>query len=96
MDLRIQFSNSKELINLFKEAKDEHIEEYAVTKQTITELQKNSLQKVKNMRLICSYCKQIQNDQDEWKKASEITDDLSKITISHGVCPECYKTEVYS
>lgn len=86
----------KELIDLFKEAKEEHIEEYTKAKQTITDMQRNSLHNYKLTRIICSYCEQIKNAQGEWKKATELTDDLSQIELSHGVCPECYKTKMDS
>jgi hypothetical protein len=84
----------KELIDLFKEAKKEQLEEYTKAKQMMKDLQRNSLHSPKTMKVICSYCKRIKNEQGEWKITTESPDDLSQIALSHGVCPDCYKKEM--
>ncbi|WP_446008889.1 response regulator [Candidatus Electrothrix sp.] len=40
---------------------------------------------------ICSYCKQIRNDEGYWQQVEEYISEHSKAMFSHGVCPNCYK-----
>jgi DNA-binding response OmpR family regulator len=40
---------------------------------------------------ICSYCKQIRNDEGYWQQVEEYISEHSKAMFSHGVCPSCYK-----
>ena len=40
---------------------------------------------------ICSYCKQIRNDEGYWQQVEEYISEHSKALFSHGVCPSCYK-----
>ena len=40
---------------------------------------------------ICSYCKKIRNNHDEWIKFDDYFDDEEKLEMTHGVCPECTK-----
>ncbi|MCI5223731.1 MAG: response regulator [Candidatus Electrothrix sp. AR4] len=43
---------------------------------------------------ICSYCKQIRNDEGYWQQVEEYVSEHSKAMFSHGVCPVCYKKEM--
>lgn len=45
---------------------------------------------------ICSYCKQIRNDEGYWQQVEEYIGERSNAMFSHGVCPACYKREVES
>ena len=38
---------------------------------------------------LCSYCKKIRNDKDEWENVDVYIHTHSDANISHGVCPEC-------
>ncbi len=43
---------------------------------------------------ICSYCKRIRNDQDQWSSLERYIERRSKAEFSHGICPECYRKYV--
>lgn len=40
---------------------------------------------------ICSYCKRIRNDRNEWSSLEGYIEKRSNAEFSHGVCPECYR-----
>ena len=40
---------------------------------------------------ICSYCKRIRNDQEQWSALEGYIEQRSRAEFSHGVCPDCYK-----
>ncbi|NOR44388.1 MAG: hypothetical protein GQ534_02290, partial [Candidatus Delongbacteria bacterium] len=40
---------------------------------------------------ICSYCKKIRNDDDEWDPIETFIDKKSEAKFSHSVCPDCAK-----
>ena len=40
---------------------------------------------------ICSYCKNIRNDDDSWQQMESYIDAHSEAQFSHGVCPECHE-----
>lgn len=39
---------------------------------------------------MCSYCRQVRDDQDYWQKVEGYIEDHSEIKFSHGICPDCY------
>lgn len=39
---------------------------------------------------ICSYCKKIRDERDDWKRLEEYIEDRSHAEFSHGICPECF------
>ena len=39
---------------------------------------------------ICSYCKRIRNDRDQWTSLEGYIEKRSKAEFSHGICPDCY------
>lgn len=39
---------------------------------------------------ICSYCKRIRNEQDQWSALEGYIEKRSGAEFSHGICPECY------
>jgi DNA-binding response OmpR family regulator len=43
---------------------------------------------------ICSYCKRIRNDQEQWSSLEGFIERRSHAEFSHGICPDCYKLEV--
>ena len=38
---------------------------------------------------ICSFCKSIRDDQQEWVRLEEYITQHSEAVISHGLCPDC-------
>lgn len=41
---------------------------------------------------ICSCCKKIRNDKGFWDRIEKFLAERSDITLSHGFCPDCFKT----
>ncbi len=53
----------------------------------------SALAQVKQLQGIlpmCSYCRQVRDDQDYWQKVEGYIEDHSEIQFSHGICPDCY------
>jgi phosphoserine phosphatase RsbU/P len=62
-------------------------------KQRLTELEE-ALANVKELRgllPICSYCKNIRNDENYWQKLETYLSEHTHVRLSHGICPTCYK-----
>lgn len=49
---------------------------------------------IHSMVAICSYCRKIRVDQELWEGLEAFIDKTSTISMTHGICPECYKTAV--
>ena len=73
----------------------------------IVELQTNLAERVKQLEValahvkqlegilpICSYCKKIRNDSDDWQNVESYVAGHSEAEFSHGICPTCYETTV--
>jgi DNA-binding response OmpR family regulator len=73
----------------------------------VLELQKNlaervseledALAQVKQLRgllPICSYCKNIRDEQNFWQRVDSYLMDHADVMFSHGICPDCYKNIV--
>ena len=43
---------------------------------------------------ICSYCKRVRNDGDYWQQVESYVSEHSEARFSHGICPECYESNV--
>jgi phosphoserine phosphatase RsbU/P len=43
---------------------------------------------------ICSYCKRIRNERDEWETLDSYLERRFDTQLSHGICPECYAKHV--
>lgn len=39
---------------------------------------------------ICSYCKKIRDENNDWRRLEEYIEDRTKAEFSHGICPECF------
>lgn len=39
---------------------------------------------------ICSYCKQVRDDQNFWQKVEDYVSAHADVQFSHGICPGCY------
>lgn len=62
----------------------------------ITELEE-ALSQIKQLHgflSICSYCKKIHNDQNQWQQVESYVAEHSEAKFSHGICPTCYKIHV--
>jgi len=40
--------------------------------------------------IICSYCKRVRLNTEEWQKLETYVSKRSKTIFSHGICPDCY------
>ncbi len=40
---------------------------------------------------ICSYCKKIRDESNQWQRVEEYIEDRSKAQFSHGICPDCFE-----
>jgi len=52
------------------------------------------VEKLEGILPICSYCKKIRDDRQEWKAVEEYMSTRSQVQFSHGICPACYATHV--
>ncbi|MFN2452724.1 MAG: response regulator transcription factor [Pyrinomonadaceae bacterium] len=43
---------------------------------------------------ICSYCKNVRDDQNYWQKVESYVSNHSEASFSHSICPQCYETVV--
>jgi len=43
---------------------------------------------------ICSYCKQIRNDDGFWSQVEQYVSDHTEAKFSHGICPACFEREM--
>jgi len=62
----------------------------------IKELQQ-ALAEVKALREflpICSYCKKVRDDENYWSQIESYITRHTHTKFSHGICPDCYETEV--
>src|SRR5256884_7120143 len=39
---------------------------------------------------ICSYCKRIRKDKEEWEPLEQYIEQHFEQLLSHGICPDCY------
>jgi CheY-like chemotaxis protein len=43
---------------------------------------------------ICSYCKKIRDDNNQWHSIERFIESRCATSLSHGICPQCWQTEV--
>lgn len=54
-----------------------------------------NVKRLQGLLPICSYCKKIRADQNYWQHVEGyISEHISDVRFSHGVCPDCYRKEV--
>jgi CheY-like chemotaxis protein len=76
---------------------------------TVIDLQKKLSEQIKELEIalaqvkqlqgilpICSYCKNIRNDQNYWERVENYISHHSDAKFSHGICPSCYDGVVQS
>ncbi len=64
-----------------------------ILKLKIRELEK-ALEEVRTLRgivPICSYCKQIRDDEGYWRRVEDYLSEQTDARFSHGLCPDCMK-----
>jgi PAS domain S-box-containing protein len=52
------------------------------------------VQALREILPICSYCKKIRDDENYWQTVEGYISQLTGMKFSHGICPECYSSEV--
>jgi len=75
--------------------------------ETVVKLQRNLAARVKELESaltqvkllqgilpICSYCKNVRDDQNYWQQLETYISKYSEAKFSHGICPGCYDTLV--
>lgn len=55
---------------------------------------RRELQQLEVLLPICSYCRRIRNDRDEWESLETYIEDRFETQFTHSVCPDCYVTHV--
>jgi len=55
---------------------------------------RHELQQLEVLLPICSYCKRIRNDNEEWEQLETYIERRFEAQLSHGICPECYVTHI--
>lgn len=49
------------------------------------------IRRLESLLPICSYCKKIRDERNEWKQFESYLHDHAGADFSHGVCPDCMK-----
>jgi sigma-B regulation protein RsbU (phosphoserine phosphatase) len=49
------------------------------------------VRKLEGMLPMCSYCKNVRDDQNRWQQVESYIAQRSEAKVSHGVCPGCYE-----
>lgn len=64
--------------------------------QVITELEEaqRHIKKLEGIIPICTHCKKIHNDENEWEQMDHYVKKHTEANFSHGICPDC-ATEIY-
>src|SRR5207253_10910247 len=55
---------------------------------------RKELQQLEVLLPICSYCKRIRNDQEEWESLERYIEKHFERLVTHSICPECYVKHV--
>lgn len=64
----------------------DHIHDLEIALKNVKQLQ--------GLLPICSYCRNIRNDQNYWQRVEDYISAHSQARFSHGICPECYRKMV--
>lgn len=55
---------------------------------------RREVQQLEGLLPICSYCKRIRNDNEEWKSLEAYIEQHFATQFSHSICPDCYAKHV--
>ncbi|MBS1792686.1 MAG: PAS domain S-box protein [Acidobacteria bacterium] len=69
-----------------------------ITKRKLAELDLNKaheeVRRLRGLLPICSYCKNIRDDNDYWVTVENYVASHSEAQFSHSICPSCYETHI--
>jgi DNA-binding response OmpR family regulator len=51
----------------------------------------SDVRKLEGFLSICSYCKRIRTEEQQWEQMERYISDHSQAQFSHGICPACYE-----
>jgi len=54
----------------------------------------NQVRQLESFLPICSYCKQVRDDQDYWQQIESYLNARIGTSFSHVICPDCYESQV--
>jgi len=60
----------------------------------LTDKLENALEDDKELKgylTICSACKKILDENDQWNRVEKYIENHSEVTFTHSICPSCYK-----
>jgi sigma-B regulation protein RsbU (phosphoserine phosphatase) len=80
-ELRVRVGVGAKMLALQRELTD-HVKELEDALARVKQLQ--------GMLPICSYCKQVRDDQNYWHKVETYISSHADIKFSHGICPDCF------
>jgi DNA-binding response OmpR family regulator len=80
-ELRVRVGVGVQMLNLQRNLTD-RVKELEEALSQVKQLQ--------GMLPICSYCKQVRDDQNYWHKVEHYIASHADITFSHGICPACF------
>ncbi|GAB1456543.1 hypothetical protein MASR2M48_18510 [Spirochaetota bacterium] len=55
-----------------------------------TEEREKHIKQLEGILPICSYCKKIRDEKNQWLRLEEYIEDRSAAEFSHSICPECF------
>ena len=55
------------------------------------EKSEKQVERLEGILPICSYCKKIRDEKNEWRILEEYIEDRSRAEFSHGICPDCFQ-----
>jgi len=55
---------------------------------------RHEVQRLEGLLPICSYCKRIRDENQNWSSLEGYIEKRSKAEFSHGICPDCYKKHI--
>jgi PAS domain S-box-containing protein len=88
---------AQERIRKTNEELEERVNERtAVLRQQADELREaiSQVQVLSGLLPICSYCKKIRGDHNDWESLETYISQHSAANFSHGICPECYRLQI--
>ena len=55
---------------------------------------RKEVQQLEGLLPICTYCKRIRDELDQWTSIESYIEARSRAEFSHGICPDCYKKHI--
>jgi hypothetical protein len=59
--------------------------------EKVAEENEEKVRKLEGLLPICSYCKKIRDENNQWQVIEQYIEDRSTAAFSHGICPDCMK-----